>query len=159
MTKSAGAAAINSIWRSFETRIKNEVSCQGVITHIPSHIQQTRKGNIRLKTDCDFAAAVDSKAAFFDAKTTAANKFYFSEHKTFDPKKIHQISFLENCCLKGSRAGLLVFFYEKGVIVWAEATLVTELYRKKEIGFDETTKGVKTQSSDVPIDIKNLIWG
>lgn len=148
------------LWRQFEHRIKNETRAMGgAITHIPSHIQQTRGKKVRMKTDCDFAFGIDGRAGFLDAKSCAGKRFYFSDHKTFNDEKIHQYTFLMQAFATGSQAGYLVWLYDKRLILWAPIGVVAGLKVNNELGFDETTTGVRMQKDDEPINLRKLIWG
>ncbi len=129
------------------------------ITHIPSHLQQTKGRTVRIKTDCDFAAGIDGKAVFLDAKSCAGKMFYFSDHKTFNEDKLHQIRFLAEAMAKGNRAGFLVWLYDKRLILWADVDLVCDVKAKGGKGFDETTPGIRLQKDDEPINLRKLIWG
>lgn len=150
---------MRELWRQFEGRIKEQLNMMGVVvTHIPSHILQTKRKMIRLKTDCDFAAAVDGKAIFFDAKSCAGNKFYFSEHKTFEKEKKHQFDFLTTAKARGSEAGYLIWLYDKRLILWVPIDVVFSVHMRGEKGIDESTPGVKMQSDSEVIDLSRLLW-
>lgn len=151
---------MQDLWRMFEGRIKDETMVTDtVITHIPSHAEKTKRGYVRKKTDCDFALASMGRAAFLDAKSCNGSKFYFSEHHTFELKKIHQYRFLIEARAKGSKAGYLIWLYDKGLILWVPVSIVAKAEVEGGKFIDETTPGITIQKDDQPINLKKLIWG
>jgi penicillin-binding protein-related factor A (putative recombinase) len=147
------------IWRQFEKRCKEDLQLGGhAVTHVPSHLQQTKYGSVRKKTDCDFAAGINGRAVFFDAKVCGEARFNIKS-LILRPDKIHQYWFLIGAVEKGSVGGYLIWFYDKKKIVWLPAENIHRLTQdsEKSIGIDSPE--VRTQDDDKPIRLDQLIWG
>lgn len=144
------------IWRQFEKRIGQELNLQRntVVAQIPSHMNQSKGRVFRKKTDCDFAAGVDGRAVYFDAKVCAEPRFN-ANSLILRESKIHQYRFLKSALEKGSIGGYLIWFYGQRKIVWLPVEMVDNINRS--FAWDDAR--MRSQDDDKPIDLKALIWG
>lgn len=146
-----------SQWRDFEKRILHDLNLGMFCTQIPSAISQTRGGFVRKKTDFDFAACVDGKALFFDAKACGKEGFYLKD-QVFNEKKIHQFNALSRAEEAGAFAGYLVWFYQKKIIAWISVQAVLNAVQLGAKALDErSVDKLKFQKDGDPINFRRLL--
>lgn len=78
-----------------------------------------------IKTPFDFSASVGGQAVYFDAKSTAQNRFNIGSY-VMATSKVHQFRQLMEAHRMGALAGYLIWFYGPTIrqIVWAPITVI-----------------------------------
>lgn len=147
------------MWRVFEARVKTDLNLLKVaVTQIPSSLNKSRGKTWRSKTDCDFAAAPDGRAVFFDAKVCAENLFNIKS-LILRESKIHQYRFLLSCVERGAIGGYLIWFHTKGTIMWLPAENINILCENDDKSVGIGSPEGSTQGDHLPINLTKLIWG
>lgn len=145
-------------WREFEKRIKTECDLLRVTCiKIPEKVTGMYRGRaIQQKSEFDFSFGIDGFAAYADAKASKEPVFNFKS-KMLAEKKIHQWQCLKSAEDNFNIAGLLIWFYGEGKIVWASVSTIDSLLSKGDKGIRLSSEGISIQSDSEPINIRQLM--
>lgn len=138
----------------FENRIEREIWAQGnYCARIPTGVRVIGKGKVAMrKTPFDFAASINGRAVFFDAKSTSASTFNIGS-MVMAVKKVHQFHELSAAFRAGAVAGYLIWFYDLRLITWAPIAVVA---KKNLVSISPQTDGCRSQLDTYKIDLEKL---
>jgi len=138
----------------FENRIEREIWAQGnYCARIPTGAKIVGKGQVRMqKTPFDFAASINGRAVFFDAKSTGESTFNIGS-MVMRTKKVHQFNELTAAYRAGAIAGYLIWFYDLRLITWAPIAVVA---RKNLVSINPQTDGCRSQLDTHKLDLEKL---
>lgn len=140
----------------FETRIEKEIwAADDYCVRIPTGVKVFGRGKVAMrKTPFDFAASIDGRAVFFDAKTTKESTFNIGS-MVMATKKVHQFNELRAAQRAGAVAGYLIWFYGLREITWAPIDVVAQ---RNLTSIRPTTPGCRSMLDVHKIDFRKLAF-
>ena len=126
-------------WEAFERRIVHDIRLSGhFITRIPTGARVIKIGGAvqfkGQKTAFDFAAAVNGRAVFFDAKCMTSGERFNIRSLVLSPKKIHQYQALLDAAQSGGAvAGYLIWWFNERLITFVDVLKLRDLIVNTEV--------------------------
>ena len=147
------------IWKQFEKKIGQELNIRpnAYCVAIPNEIRGMygKRKPIQVVTPFDFAASIDGRAIFFDAKTCGETTFNL-QSLVLRKQKNHQWQELIKARDSGSAAGYLIWFYKYSIIIWASVEDIEEAIKQGKKSLNITHR--RSQVDDTPLDLASLVW-
>lgn len=145
-------------WKSFEKDIELQLNArpQTYCVRIPNEVRglHGRGHAVQVRTPFDFAASINGRAIFFDAKTCGEATFNIKSLITRDKKK-HQLEALTDAANNGAAAGYLIWFYKFETIIWISIDDINNALAKGIKSF--TPAHPKKQPDEMQLHLGKLI--
>lgn len=139
----------------FEDRINREIWANGDYSvRIPQGAKVIGRGKlVKIKTPFDFACSIRGRAVFFDAKSTAENRFNLASKVTSE-KSMHQFNQLREAARAGAIAGYLIWFYQLRLITWVPIDVMAE---RNLVSIAPYHRGTTTAEDNRRIDLARMV--